>query len=377
MKTRSVILCALLCGLFAAVGGGVYWTQHRRPSTTLDAGVSPVDLGAIQLRLLRGTTVDAGLVPASQPVDFRLPFVNVGTTPIDLSCFRLSKACCPSGTLVPLSGEVAPGKTGELRFSLSSGERPGHSSFRATVEYLPPGPLAPEAVLPELTIELAFENSSLGMANWGIREIDLGAIPLAESVEQAADFSLQVRDVSEPKLTLRCEHDDVLTACVESTSVAMGVYGLPVTSYRIKIQAAPQSFGLGDHRSQVIAETPLGERSLSVRWKAVPEFYFQPDNCVLVSAPDVVLRQVIELRTASTKPFRIQKVSCDAPQVMVSVDDITEFRKAIRFQVPGGLGRHAGTIRVEILDHAGVSREETLPCTVTQLVAEPTPAGVE
>ncbi len=75
--------------------------------------------------------------------------------------------------------------------------------------------------------------------------------------------------------------------------------------------------------------------------------------------------------------FNIDTVTCDIPDVIATVSEITKSRKSIQFQLPPGLKAQTGTVRLVVHDESGASHEEILSCTVSGLMASPEPVEVE
>ena len=238
------------------------------------------DLGPAKLRLISGTLLEGGKAEPHQHVQFRLPFVNVGDEPIDLSRFRQCAVCCQGGKLVATSGMVPPNEKGELLFDVEASERPGQNAVQAVIEYVPTEPYPDSEILPNVRLRLNYELHSHGLCEWELRDLDLGEVAVTGSWQREFVLTEQLHEKGEPTLEVSCESEAVEVRVV-SQKPEHGVYDIPAMNFAVECRVDPKKLGLGRQTAMVVAKTPLGERLLRLRWHALPEYRFLPNPCVL------------------------------------------------------------------------------------------------
>lgn len=367
-----------LIGAIAVVVALVFvvrWNSPPVPASSAPDAITVADLGPAKLRLVSGTTLEGGKAEPRQRVQFRLPFVNVGDQPIDLSRFRQCAVCCQGGKLVATAGIVPPQEKGELLFDVEASERPGRNVAQAAIEYVPVEPFPDSETLPNIRLQLGYELISYGFCEWELRDLDIGEIAVTGTWKHQFVLTEQLHEKGDPTLDLSCDSDAVELQVVAQTP-AHGVYDIPAMNFSVECRVNPEKLGLGRQTAIVVAKTPLGDRLLRLRWHALPEYRFLPSPCV-VFRPEMG-QQIyrLNLRHLLDEPFVIERVTTELTGIEIKHPHESASQQAIAIQLSLDTATGRGHLKVEIRTSSGQLREESVPCVVEQLatIAEPTPA---
>lgn len=373
-----LFLLAISVGIALTLRASSRLQQPQEQSPTTPS----LDLRDTQLLFPKGLVVDAGTVPENAQVLFSLPFINAGSGIVDVAHFQICETCFKGARLKNPQRQVAPGETGTLEFEVTTGARAGRTTVGAQVEYAKHGPQLESSKNPHFTVFFSYLNDSPGICNWEQSNLDFGELT-SDVNPPARRISLiqQLRSDLTPQIHLRTEGTDEILATVVSERDAPSVLNLPGTAYEIEIKLQPRPEGneKGLKRGVIIAETPLGERKLDVQWNLVTDYVLRPANGVIFASPEKELSQVVSIRSARSRAFRILSAVCDIHDVepVVNASAADAVSQTFSLRVPKQCPAASGRLAIRLRERWGDEHEEVFPCRIMSLATEPTPAVAE
>lgn len=377
-RRRFMIVVVCLLVISVGIGLTLYAFTRSNPSNEPAPTVATVDLGDTKLRFPKGIVLDAGSVRENTPVRFSLPFVNDGPVAVDVSRFQICETCFDGARLLKSNRQIASGESGILEFEMTTGIRAGQQAFNVQVEYAALGPQPGTATNPRFAVQLAFANDSPGTCYWD-QMVDFGDVTADASPSRRIGFIQQLRSDLTPRIRLRSEGSDEVSANLITEKDAPSVFNLPGTAYEVEIQLHPRPGKNGPRRESVIAETPLGDRQLEVQWNSVTDYVLRPANGVFFTSADTTLAQVVTIRSVRSRAFRILSAVCDIPNVEVVVGDssVEAISQTVSLRVSARCPITNGQFTVRLREQSGDEHEEILPCRIVSIATEPTPVVAE
>ena len=349
------------------------------PSKEQTLNVALANLGDVQLQFPNGNVVDVGTVPKGTQPHFLLSFVNSGKTEVDLGRFQICETCFKGAKLLKSDAKVAPGQEGVLEFEVTTGERAGQQAYNVEVEYAAPGPQRESSKIPRFTVQLSYLNDSPGTCHWEHATLDFGDVTTDDAPTKRVNFIQQLRRDLVPNLQLRLEDVNDVSAVVVAEKDAPSVFNLPGTAYEVEIRLQRRAGQIGPGRETILAETPLGDQRLEVKWNSVNDYVLRPANGILFTSPDKSLTQIVSVKSIRSNASRISSAVCDIPNVEVVVNSPLSdaISQGVSLRIPARCSTSSGKLTVRLLEQSGDEHEEVLQCKIVGLASEPMTAITE
>lgn len=270
MNRKSMVIGVIAVALICAT------VRRRVPNTATVPKSVPVEkvieLDGARIRLVDGDEFDAGSVEPKSVAVFDVPFENVGEESVDLSLFRLCDTCCNGGgLLVESTGTIQPRRSGCLRFQVPSGDRPGPLQVQTAVEYLNPKPYPDGHNLKKMLIRFSLENTGRGFCQWEAARIDLGEVHHSATLVRHVQLTEQVYKSEGPAVRIKPNEEEKVAVTIASQAKREGLYGGTAIDYLVEFRISAEKFGLGKHRTQITASTPLGRSTIGVGMDRCPQ----------------------------------------------------------------------------------------------------------